>query len=119
MKEGRLSVMKYEKENIVDLIKLLEDMYSIVVKNSNNDINYGKRTMHSMIDYLKAELTDSEPTEYKELIIFMREKYNSMFPPKGGLSDFHIWHSEYEKRRKKNSEYEQTKTQIERILEIK
>lgn len=40
-----------------------------------------------------------------------------MFPPKGGLSEFHIWDENYEIGHKGNCAYEQVKGKIDEMLE--
>ena len=46
----------------------------------------------------------------------MTGQYKSMFPPRGGLSEFYIWDNSFEVRYRANHEYEQIKLQIEAIL---
>lgn len=104
-----------EKDSIRNLTKLLKDMYGIIASNSDNDVSYGKKNIIRMVDYLEGELAN-DIIGYKELINAVIEPYKSMFPPKGGLSEFHIWDNDYEVRYKANHEYEQIKAQIEAIL---
>ena len=78
-----------EREHIINPIKLFKEMYDIIVSNPNNDINYGKRTIKNIVQYLEAELTN-DPLRYEELVSEVR--YTS------------------------NHEYEQIKSQIETIL---
>jgi len=104
-----------EKGIIKNLVKLLKDMYDIIASNPNNDVNYGKRTIIKMVEYLERELA-YDTIDYEELVGGLMEQYKSMFPPRGGLSEFHIWDNNYEVRFKANHRYEQIKSQIEAIL---
>ena len=53
---------------------------------------------------------------YEELVSEVTGQYKSMFPPRGGLSEFYIWDNSFEVRYRANHEYEQIKLQIEAIL---
>ena len=53
---------------------------------------------------------------YEELVSKVAGQYKSMFPPRGGLSEFYICDNSYEVRYRANHEYEQIKLQIEAIL---
>ena len=99
-------------------MKLLEEMYKIIATNSYNDVNYAKQNIVGMIKYLEVESSDDKNGDYEELITAMRKKYRSMFPPRDGLTDFHIWRGEPEERRKGNYEYKRIKMQIEEIFEM-
>ena len=99
-----------ERELIINLIKLFKEMYDIIVSNPNNDINYGKRTIKNIVQYLEMELAN-DTIGYE-----VTGQYKSMFPPRGGLSEFYIWDNSYEVRYRANHEYEQIKLQIEAIL---
>lgn len=104
-----------ENNNITTLIGLLKAMYVMVASNSNSDVEYGKKTIIQIVQFLEKELTDNT-LEYVEIVSMATKRYKSMFPPKGGLSDFHIWDNDYEIRYKANLEYEQIKAQIEEML---
>ena len=104
-----------ERELIINLIKLLKELYDIIISNPNNDINYGKRTIKNMVQYLDVELSNYT-IRYEELVSEASRQYKSMFPPRGGLSEFYIWDTSYEVRYRANHEYEQIKSQIEAIL---
>ena len=73
------------------------------------------RTIKNIVQYLEAELTN-DPLRYEELVSEVAKQYKSMFPPRGGLSEFYIWDDSYEVRYTSNHEYEQIKSQIEAIL---
>ena len=104
-----------ERELIIKLIKLFKEMYDIIVSNPDNDINYGRRTVKNIVQYLEMELANNT-IGYEELVSVVARQYKSMFPPRGGLSEFYIWNSNYEVRYRANHEYEQIKLQIEAVL---
>mgnify|MGYP005754185415 FL=1 len=104
-----------ERELIINLIKLFKEMYDIIVSNPKNDINYAKRTIKNIVQYLEMELAN-DTLGYEELVSKVAGQYKSMFPPRGGLSEFYIWDNSYEVRYRANHEYEQIKLQIEAIL---
>ena len=81
-------------------------MYDIIVSNPNNDINYGKRTIKNIVQYLEMELAN-DTIGYEELVSEVTGQYKSMFPPRGGLSEFYIWDNSFEVRYRANHEYEQ------------
>ena len=68
-----------------------------------------------MVQYLDVELANGT-IRYEELVSEAARQYKSMFPPRGGLSEFYIWDNSYEVRYRANHEYEQIKSQIEAIL---
>ena len=104
-----------ERELIINLIKLFKEMYDIIISNPNHDINYGKRTIKNIVQYLEMELAN-DTIGYEELVSEVARQYKGMFPPRGGLSEFYIWDNSYEVRYRANHEYEQIKLQIEAIL---
>lgn len=106
-----------EKDSINNLIRLLKGMYGIIASNANNDVSYGKKNIINIVKYLEGELS-KDTMDYGELLDSVIEPYKSMFPPRGGLSDFHIWDNDFEVRYKANHAYEQIEEQIEVILNI-
>lgn len=106
-----------EKDNIMRVINLLNKMYKIIDSSYNQDVIYAKKNIVKIVTYLEEELI-SDTVGYKELINTVLEPYKRMFPPRGGLSDFHIWDNDYQVRYKANNEYEQIKKQIEEILNL-
>ena len=100
---------------ILYLTALIFGAYDIIVSNPNNDINYGKRTIKNIVQYLEMELAN-DTLGYEELVSEVTGQYKSMFPPRGGLSEFYIWDNSFEVRYRANHEYEQIKLQIEAIL---
>ena len=114
-KMNRMPSLIGEVRKIQCAIKISRRMYDIIVSNPNNDINYGKRTIKNIVQYLEMELAN-DTMEYEELVSEVARQYKSMFPPRGGLSEFYIWDNNYEVRYQANHEYEQIKLQIEAIL---
>ena len=112
---NKITMKNNERSLIIKLIKLFKEMYGIIVSNPNNDINYGKRTIKNIVQYLEMELANNT-IGYEELVSEVARQYKSMFPPRGGLSEFYIWDNNYEVRYRANHEYEQIKLQIEAIL---
>ena len=93
-----------ERELIINLIKLFKEMYDIIVSNPKNDINYAKKTIKNIVQYLEMELAN-DTLGYEELVSKVAGQYKSMFPPRGGLSEFYIWDNSYEVRYRANHEY--------------
>ena len=85
-------------------------------QHSARNPSYGKRTTAKIVEYLLEELNNGT-VKYNDLIEDIGAQYRSMFPPRGGLSEFHIWDENYEIRHRANHEYEQLKEQIDEILE--
>ena len=104
-----------ERKNLIRLLESFKEFQLIIA--TNYGLATAKRFTVQIIDYLEAVLT-TEPEEYGVIIDAVAQKYGGLFIGKAGLSEFHIWHEDYETRHKANLEYEKVKKEIEKILGI-
>ena len=107
--------------NIIDindlnfLDALLDDLYIIIKSENQSGTKYAERTICVMRNNIRIAL--SQQNESENIFNILTSLYNSMFPPKSGLSEFYIWRNDYTTRCKLNSNYEDIKSQIGRILD--
>ena len=90
-------------------------MYSTIGAGAFVNARYWKQNVAAIIEYLSEE-EKCDTIEYEELIEAVRRRYKSMFTPRSGLGEFHIWNENFEIRHKANCEYEKIKKQIEEII---
>ena len=103
------------------LDSLLSDFYNIIKVGPKAVTGDAERIVFVMKRNIATVLRKNNPPEdlILELLSELRSAYYSMFHSKGGLSEFYIWDDNFEIRKKKNMEYEQIKSMIERILNMK
>lgn len=103
--------------DVKSLDSLLSDFYNIIKVGPKAVTGDAERIVFVMKRNIATVLRENNPSE--DLILELRSAYYSMFHSKGGLSEFYIWDDNFEIRKKKNMEYEQIKSMIERILNMK
>ncbi len=100
--------------DLLSLNRLLRDLYHAVRNENCQDTRPAERIMATMIRNIGSAL--SQPDDTGEIFDVLKSQYSSMFPPKGGLTEFIVWREDPAERCRLNSEYEKTRAQISGIL---
>jgi hypothetical protein len=99
-------------ERIKDLFKKL--LY-ILATEGDNELNYSKNELSANIMLLE-EVLGKEKADRNEIFATIKESYQSMYPPHGGLSDFFVWREDFEERRKANQPLKAIKKELDTIF---
>lgn len=73
---------------------------------------YGVQAQVVHLNHLEEKLLSGAEFTTRQKIT----EYNQLFPPRGGLSDLHYWHDNYEVRKKVNTQINSLTTQISSYL---
>ena len=84
------------------LHELLKDLLEFLQKHrGQRNINYFTNTILELMDILKMICQNPDSHEYVDLL---RRKYNSLFFPREGFSDFYVMDSDSHRMRKYNTQ---------------
>lgn len=104
-----------EMAQLNTLKKCMEQTYCMIASNPYFQEKYAKRKLREIINYINGFDTSSK-TSYQEAVSAIEHQYRTMFPPRGGLSEFHFWHENFATRQELNQAYEAVKAEIESIF---
>lgn len=106
----------FDLKELQKLSALFDAFYGFIKNGDDSTTHYAKRNVERI--RRNIELALKQKNASSEVFSELRSSYNSMFPPKSGLSEFYIWDDDFETRVKLNLAYEEVKNQIEKILSI-
>ena len=110
---------KSEKQKLFELRKQFKEMYLIVASAKERGYSYAKAELLDILDFIDIQLAKEESSiVYEDICHTIIPQYKSMFPPKAGLSEFHIWHEDEKIRIPANQRYDELKQKIEQALKI-
>lgn len=107
-------VIAMEKKEIIILQELLSKLYSIITINGKVDSftvtahnsRYAVPILKGLIDELNSQ--ESETIS----LLDIKEQYDSMYPPKSGLSEFYVWSDDINTRKKVNDSFQKLHKEI-------
>ena len=91
---------------------LLDQLLTILRQEGTEDTRIAQRTLAMM--RRNIALAEGQPSP--ELLAFLREDYDSLFPPKGGLGEFYRKHEDVKEQRRRNLELTALLGEMEEIL---
>jgi hypothetical protein len=94
------------KRSYINLLEILE-------KHGRGEIDIQIRQVRHILDFL---INISSKEDEEEIISEVRKMHESLFPPRGGLSDFFIWSNDYDERIRLNEPLENVRKEIYNIL---
>ena len=108
--------MNHDIADIRSLDNLLRSLYTILKNENDPETRFAERIIGRMGNNIGIALSD-EQAGVCELFSALKSDYRSLFPPRGGLTDFYIRKDDYSLQRKLNSEYKNILSQIKAILD--
>ena len=94
---------------------LLDQLLTILRQEGTEDTRYAQRTLAMM----RRNIALAEGVPSPELLAFLREDYDSLFPPKGGLGEFYRRHEDVKEQRRRNLELTVLVGEMEEMLGVK
>ena len=91
---------------------LLERLLTILHQEGTEDTRCAQRTLAMM----RRNIALGEGVPSPELLAFLREDYDSLFPPKGGLGEFYRRHEDVKEQRRRNEALQSLLGEMEEIL---
>jgi hypothetical protein len=112
--------MKDFKENkiIINRVKeLFQQLLLILETEGDDEVNYAKKELAQNIEALEGVLSNNvDAAEAQEVLGQIKTSYKSMYPPRGGLSDFFVWREDYEERVKANKQLDDIQSELRKFL---
>lgn len=91
---------------------LLDQLLTILHQEGTEDTRIAQRTLAMM----RRNIALAEGVPSPELLAFLREDYDSLFPPKGGLGEFYRRHEDAQEQRRRNEALKALLGEMEEIL---
>lgn len=107
-------------EIILNRVKeLFEKLLFILETEGDNEVNYAKSELSKNIRLLEEVLSNnSDLADAQEVLDNIKMSFKSMYPPRGGLSDFFVWREDYEERFKANKDLDNIQSELREIFEL-
>lgn len=104
-------------EKLKGIQELFMALLTILQAEGNNETRYAQSELRRNIASIDLALGVMDYDDLVEAIRNARASYKSMFPPRGGLTEFFIWREGFPERFTANQKIDQLKAEINRILE--
>lgn len=96
---------------------LFQQLLSILEKEGGIEINYARNELAKDIQVIEVFLSNGmDAAEASEVLSQIKKSYKSMYPPRGGLSEFFVWREDYADRLKANSQLDNIQRELREIL---
>lgn len=103
---------------VVDkLEKLFSELVVILELNNDGDIDHPISEVKYII-HLLNQLKDNNYTASDAVMNEIKSIHKRIYPPRGGLSDFFIWKSDFDERVKANEPFEKISKELWEILQV-
>lgn len=99
----------YELERVESLMK---ELLEIIRKEGGSEQVYAAGELERDIAMI-ADAKAGQSTDMKEIFARVRESYKSMFPPRGGLTDFFVWREDFNQRLVANRRLDAVKAELD------
>lgn len=96
-----------------NLKRLYLNLLEILEKHSKGEIDIQIRQVKQILDFLIGIPSNENEEQY---IREVRKMHESLFPARGGLSDFFIWSNDYDERIRLNEPLENVRKEIYETL---
>lgn len=104
-----------ELHKLKTLQNLIVELREFLLIKEHNGFFFLCKRLKNMADYLEEQI-DTPTEKFENIISDLGRTYKTFFSPRDGLSDFYIWHDDYDQRKKANDSYRKAKKSIEQIL---
>jgi hypothetical protein len=105
-------------DKLTSLRELYIKLLQILVKEGNDEVVYAIRVLRRGISDLENGLLNSQDINLDNLFDNLFRDYKSMYPPRGGLTDFFIWRDNFEERVAANKPLDSIKDDIEHFFKV-
>ncbi len=95
-----------------------KELYSILVNEGDSETNYAKGILANMIKVITDILVSPDGINLNEVFDEIMERYKSLYPPRGGLTEFFIWRDNFDERVKANKHLNDVKEAIKTIIGV-
>ena len=97
--------------------ELFQQLLLILETEGDDEVNYAKNELAQNIRVLEGVLSNNfDGVEAQEVFRQIKSSYKSMYPPRGGLSEFFVWREGYEERLKANKQLDDIQSELRDIL---
>ena len=104
--------MRHDGIQLERLDGLLDQLLTILRQEGTEDTRIAQRTLAMM----RRNIALAEGMPSPELLAFLREDYDSLFPPKGGLGEFYRRHEDAQEQRRRNEALQSLLEEMEDLL---
>jgi len=96
--------------NLETLQKLFTELRDFLEYYHDNSISYSRRIVRNVVVMLESDKIESVKMEY------VIEAYKSLYPVRGGLTEYYIWDNDYAKRKQLNEPLDRITDEIWKIM---
>jgi hypothetical protein len=107
-----------QSKELIQLKDLFQELLRILETEGDQEVHYAKSELRKDIQMIE-DILNHNSADLNEVFLEVKESYQSMYPPRGGLTDFFIWREDFEERRKANQPLNHIKDELNKILGVK
>ncbi|HNX59449.1 MAG TPA: hypothetical protein PKK43_10150 [Spirochaetota bacterium] len=101
-----------ESRELERVESLLKELLEIIRKEGGSDQSYAAGELERCVEMIERA-RDDQTVDRKEVFARVRESYKSMFPPRGGLTDFFVWREDFNERLVANRRLDAVKAELD------
>lgn len=107
------------KRILIRVKELFQQLLFILEREGDFEVNYAKDELAKNIRMLDGVINNMvDVAEAQEVLGQIKTSYMSMYPPRGGLSEFFIWRADFEERINANKDLDNIQNELKKILEL-
>jgi len=97
--------------------ELFQQLLFILEREGDFEVNYAKNELAKNIRVLEDVFNNKvDVAEAQEVLDQIKKSFKSMYPPRGGLSEFFVWREDYEERLNANKHLDKIQSELREIF---
>ncbi len=102
----------YNKERMDELKQLFEELLAIIDKYGDNTIYKQRKMINRIVERIEC----IDVSNFESQFIQIQREYKSLYPARGGLSEFHIWKDDFDERQRLNEPLSRIRERLWELL---
>lgn len=100
---------------ILNLFELFSNLLNILEREGKGDVDFVIKEVKYIVEILNNCILNNF-CEDNKIINEVKEIHSSLYPPKGGLSEFFVWRNDFDERIKVNDYLDNIKKELWKVL---
>ncbi|NLD47271.1 MAG: hypothetical protein GX660_08730 [Clostridiaceae bacterium] len=108
----------YSKADLEKLNSLFKKLLLIIESEGDSETKYATGVLKNIVVVVEDVLKTPVIADLNEIFSEIMERYKSLYPPRGGLTEFFIWREDFDERVKANKPLDDIKEDIKSIIGV-
>lgn len=107
------------KKDLARVGDLFRSLLYILENEGDDQVDYARNELRNNIRLIETVFGSApNQADLNEILTEIKESYQRMYPPRGGLTEFFIWREDFDQRLRANQPLDRIKDELKVILKV-